>query len=85
MTIYLQIIAVALLAIFILGILSVVRGPALADRMLSAQLFGTAGVALLILLAAAQQQKELLIVALVLALLAPLTLIAFIKLGNKKS
>ena len=85
LTLYLSIITGILLLILLLGLLRVMRGPTNADRMLAAQLFGTVGVAVLMLLAVLQQQMALLNTALVLALLAPLTLIAFVRLAGRKS
>ncbi len=85
MSVYLTLVAGLLLIALLAGLGRVIRGPTAADRMLAAQLFGTAGVALLMLLAIAQQQAALLNAALVLALLAPLTLITFVKLAGKKS
>lgn len=84
MTNYLTFVALFLIVILLIGLIRVLRGPTAADRVLSAQLFGTAGVAILMLLAISQQQSSLLNVALVLALLAPLTLITFIHLVRKK-
>ena len=64
----------AALAILLLalaaGLVRALRGPSLQDRMLSAQLLGTGGVALLLLMSALFQSPALLDVALVLALLA---------------
>ena len=53
-----------------LGLLRALRGPSLEDRMLSVQLLGTGGVALLMLLAELLRLPALLDVALILALLA---------------
>ena len=75
--------AALILLALLMGLLRIMRGCTPADRMLAAQLFGTAGVAVLMLLAVAQQQESLLNAALVLALLAPLTLIAFVRLAGK--
>jgi multicomponent Na+:H+ antiporter subunit F len=61
------------------GLVRIVRGPTPADRMLAAQLFGTTGVAMLLLLAEAQQMPVLRDVALVFALLAALSVIAFVR------
>ena len=80
MTSFLLANVVLLLLVLLAGLWRVIKGPTACDRMLSSQLFGTAGVAILILLAAVQKQLALLNTALVLALLAPLTLIAFLKL-----
>ena len=55
------------------------RGPASADRMMAAQLVGTGGIAVLVLLAAAGKDWAILDVALVLALLAALAAVAFVK------
>lgn len=54
------------------------RGPARADRMMAAQLVGTGGVAVLMLLAPAQGWAAL-DVALVLAMLAALAAVGFVK------
>lgn len=83
MTLYLTLVAALMLLILLIGLLRVVIGPTAADRMLASQLFASAGMALLLLLAVVQQQEALLNVALVLVILAPLTLITFIKLGGK--
>jgi multicomponent Na+:H+ antiporter subunit F len=61
------------------GLIRVLRGPTAADRMLAAQLFGTAGVALTLLLAEVQAEAALRDVALVLALLAALATVAFVR------
>lgn len=84
MSTYLTVLAGLLLLALLAGLGRVIRGPTAADRMLVAQLFGTAGVAILMLLAIAQQQAALLNAALVLALLAPLTLITFVTLAGKR-
>ena len=80
LTAFLTITALLLLMLLLLGLSRVLRGPTTADRMLATQLFATIGVAVLSLFAVAYQQSPLLDVALVLALLAPLALIAFIRL-----
>ncbi len=85
MSTYLTVVAAVLLSLLLAGLVRVMRGPSIADRMLAAQLFGTAGVAILMLLAIAQEQAALLNAALVLALLAPLTLITFVTLAGRKS
>ena len=61
------------------GLIRVLRGPTAADRMLAAQLFGTAGVALMLLLAEVQAAAALRDVALVFALLAALATVAFVR------
>jgi multicomponent Na+:H+ antiporter subunit F len=52
------------------GLVRALRGPTLADRMLSVQLLGTGGVAVLLLMGLLLNAHALLDVALVLALLA---------------
>ena len=61
------------------GIWRVLRGPTLADRMLAAQLFGTTAVAVLLLLAQAYNSTPLRDVALIFALLAAVTAVAFVR------
>lgn len=73
-----------LLALFLLlnlgaGMWRVLRGPTVADRMLAAQLFGTTAVAILLLLAEAAASGALRDVALVFALLAAVTAVAFVR------
>lgn len=72
------------LAMFLLlnlgaGMWRVLRGPTAADRMLAAQLFGTTAVAVLLLLAELENRVALRDVALVFALLAAVTAIAFVR------
>ena len=72
------------LALFLLlnlgaGMWRVLHGPTTADRMLAAQLFGTTAVAMLLLLAQAYGNAALLDVALVFALLAAVTAVAFVR------
>jgi len=61
------------------GMWRVLRGPTAADRMLAAQLFGTTAVAILLLLAEATGGAALRDVALVFALLAAVTAVAFVR------
>lgn len=76
-------ILIVLLASLLGGLWRVIRGPSDADRMLSAQLLGTAAVAMTLVLARVQDMPALLDVALVLALLAAVTLVAFVALSTK--
>ncbi len=71
--------ALFLLLNLIVGMWRVLRGPTAADRMLTAQLFGTTSVALLLLLSQAMEQPALRDVALVFALLAAVTAVAFVR------
>jgi multicomponent Na+:H+ antiporter subunit F len=61
------------------GMIRILRGPTAGDRMLSAQLFGTTGVAILLLLDAAMTEPALVDVALVFALLAAVATVAFVR------
>ena len=67
-----------LLACILGGLWRVLVGPTRADRMLAAQLFGTTATALLILMALAEGVRALLDVALVFAVLAAVTAVAFV-------
>jgi len=68
-----------LLLNLVAGMWRVLRGPTAADRMLAAQLFGTTAVAILLLLAEATGGAALRDVALVFALLAAVTAVAFVR------
>lgn len=72
------------LALFLLfnlgaGMWRVLRGPTASDRMLALQLFGTTAVAILLLLAQATEHAAMRDVALVFALLAAVTAVAFVR------
>jgi multicomponent Na+:H+ antiporter subunit F len=71
------------LAMVAVGLIRVLRGPANADRMMAAQLFGTGGIATLLLMAAAMDVTALVDVALVLALLAAFASVAFVISGAR--
>lgn len=77
-----QVAALVLLVSMLLSLIRVVRGPSRADRMLATQLIGTSGVALLLLLAAAFEQSAFRDVALVFALLAAVSSIAFTRMAK---
>lgn len=64
------------------GLWRIHRGPTLADRMMSAQLIGTGGVGVIVLLSVASGTPAMLDVALVLALLAALAAVAFVKAAS---
>lgn len=67
-----------LLLSLLLGAVRIWRGPALADRLLAAQLLGTTGVAMLLLFAELQALDAARDTALILALLAMLAGVAFV-------
>jgi multicomponent Na+:H+ antiporter subunit F len=77
-TLYLFV-AAALLVSLGGGMYQVLRGPTPGDRILAIQLFGTAAVAVLILLGAASHDPAFVDIALVLALLAAITMVAFVR------
>lgn len=61
-----------------LGLFRVLRGPDEADRLMSAQLLGSGGVAALLLLAIAMDVSAIVDVAMMLALLAAFASVAFV-------
>ncbi|HEX7838115.1 MAG TPA: monovalent cation/H+ antiporter complex subunit F [Kofleriaceae bacterium] len=72
-------VAAFLLSTVLVGLVRVARGPTFTDRLLVTQLFGTTGVAVLILLAQDAGRPALRDVALIFALLAPITVVAFVR------
>ena len=76
MTAFLVWAALALMLSLLLGLIRVLRGPSTADRLMAAQLIGTTGVGLLLLLAPVLGLPALVDVALVLALLAVVSVAA---------
>ncbi len=79
MTLFLQLAALFLLLNIGIGLARVLRGPTAADRMLAAQLFSTTGIAIVLLLSTAFEQPAGLDVALIFAVLAMLTVLAFVR------
>ena len=71
--------ALFLLLTLVAGLWRVLQGPTPADRMLAGQLFGTTAVACVLLLAQAYDRPPLRDVALVFALLAAVTAVAFVR------
>jgi multicomponent Na+:H+ antiporter subunit F len=70
-----------ILALLALGLVSILRGPGDADRMMATQLIGTGGIATLLLLGTVAGVPAAIDVALTLALLATFASIAFVKKG----
>ncbi|MGY8706736.1 monovalent cation/H+ antiporter complex subunit F [Bradyrhizobium sp. 18BD] len=70
-----------ILALLGLGLVSILRGPGDADRMMATQLIGTAGIAVLLLLGTITGVPAAIDVALILALLSTFASIAFVKKG----
>lgn len=79
MTLTLQVLAITILISVTLGIYRIERGPTGTDRMLSAMLFGTSGVALTLVLSELAELDGLRDMALTFALLGALTAVAFVK------
>jgi multicomponent Na+:H+ antiporter subunit F len=73
-----------ILAILAVGLVRILRGPGDADRMMAAQLIGTSGIAALLLLGTVSGVPAAVDVALILALLATFTSIAFVKKGTPR-
>lgn len=76
---FLTIIAGVVLVTVAAGLFRVLRGSGDADRMMAAQLAGTGGVAVLLLLAIASATPAVVDVALLLALLAAIASVAFVR------
>ena len=70
-----------ILAVLALGLVSILRGPGDADRMMAMQLIGTGGIATLLLIGTVTGVAAAIDVALTLALLATFASIAFVKKG----
>ena len=73
-------VTVLLLLNLLAGLWRIYRGPSAADRLLAVQLFTTTSVAVLLLLAQIQALPALLDVALLIALLAAIANLAFVRL-----
>ena len=73
-----------ILAMLALGLVSILRGPGDADRMMATQLIGTGGIAVLLLLGTVADMPAAIDVALTLALLATFASIAFVKKGRSR-
>jgi len=77
-TLYLSL-ALFLLLNLCFGMWRILSGPTAADRMLAAQLFGTTAVAILLLLSQTLNNHAIRDVALIFALLAAVTAVAFVQ------
>lgn len=67
-----------------LGLFRVWRGPSVADRLLTTQLFGTTGIAILMILAGYLEQPTLLNVAITFNVLAVLLVICLFQVWKRK-
>ena len=72
-------VATFVLAMVAVGLLRILYGPAVADRMMAAQLLGTGGAAVLLLLARAVANPSIVDAALMLGLLAACAAVAFVR------
>ena len=79
MKVFMLAMALFLLLNIAVGLLRVWRGPLAPDRMLAAQLFGTAGAAVLLLLAEGLGMPSLRDVAIVTALLTSISTVVFVR------
>jgi multicomponent Na+:H+ antiporter subunit F len=79
---YICVITVLLLCL-VGGFIRVLLGPDNSNRMLASQLFGTIGVTIVVVLAFLQDNEVLVNVALIITLLASITVIAFLKLAEQ--
>lgn len=76
---FLTIMAGVVLVTVAAGLVRILYGPGDADRMMAAQLAGTGGIAVLLLLAVAGATPAIVDVALLLALLAAIASVAFVR------
>jgi multicomponent Na+:H+ antiporter subunit F len=76
---FLIVIAGVVLVAVAAGMFRILLGPDDADRMMAAQLAGTGGIAVLLLLAVAGTTPAIVDVALLLALLAAIASVAFVR------
>ena len=72
--------ALAILLTLLLAFIRVCRGPTAEDRLLGIQSFGTVGTAVMLLLAQTGELRGLTDVALVMAMLAAVTIITFTRI-----
>ena len=73
-----------ILAMLMLGLIRILRGPGDAERMMAAQLIGSAGIAALLLVGVVTGVPSAVDVALTLGLLAAFASIAFVKKGTAR-
>lgn len=72
-------VALFLLLTVVAGMIRIINGPTVADRMMAAQLFGTCGLAILLVLAKGMNMPELIDIALAFSLLATLATMTFVR------
>lgn len=84
MDVFFIIVIVFLLLNIALGLIRVWRGPTVADRLLTTQLFGTTGMAILLVLAGYLKELTLLNVAITFNVLAILLVIGLVQVWKNK-
>jgi len=84
MDVFFIIAIVFLLLNIALGLIRVWRGPTVADRLLTTQLFGTTGMAILLILAGYSKDLNLLNVAITFNVLAILLVICMVQVWKNK-
>jgi len=84
MDVFFIIVIAFLLLNIALGLFRVWRGPTVADRLLTTQLFGTTGMAILLVLAGYLKDLTLLNVAITFNVLAILLVISFVQAWKKR-
>ncbi|MFW5707663.1 MAG: monovalent cation/H+ antiporter complex subunit F [Bacteroidota bacterium] len=84
MDVFFIIIIVFLLLNIILGLYRIWRGPSVADRLLTTQLFGTTGMAILLILAGYTENLTLLNVAITFNVLSILLVIGLVQVWKNK-
>lgn len=77
-------VSVFLLLNIALGLVRVLRGPTVADRLLTTQLFGTTGMAILLVMSGYLKDLTLLNVAITFNVLAVLLVIGFVQVWKNK-
>ncbi len=84
MDVFLTIVIVFLILNIAMGLFRVWRGPTIADRLLTTQLFGTTGMAILLVLAGYLQDLNLLNVAITFNVLSILLVIGLVIVWKNK-
>lgn len=78
-------IIIGLILALVLGLFRVFRGPGDADRLISVMLVGTSAIAIFLVLGNRQNDTSIFDIALVFALLAPISTIGFLVRGQKSA
>ena len=84
MNVFFPLVIIFLLLNIALGLFRIWRGPTVADRLLTTQLFGTTGMAILLILAGYLKDLTLLNVAITFNVLAILLVIGLVQVWKKK-